>query len=70
MRVVGLAGCAVVVAAWSMLPIAGAHAADEGVGMRPGMFHPDIRLPRLGGGFARISDFRGQRTLLVHFASW
>lgn len=70
MRVRCIAGWAATAAVISMLPVAGARAADEVVGMKPGMFHPDVRLPRLGGGFSRISDFRGERVLLIHFASW
>lgn len=32
--------------------------------------HPDFVLPALGGGFARLSDYRGKKVLLIHFASW
>jgi len=32
--------------------------------------HPDFALPTLDGGFARLSDYRGKKVLLIHFASW
>ena len=35
-----------------------------------GLPHPDFVLPTLDGGFARLSDYRGKKVLLIHFASW
>ncbi len=36
-----------------------------------GESHPDFALPRIDNGEAvRLSEFRGRRVLLVHFASW
>ena len=35
-----------------------------------GSLHPDFVLPALDGGFARLSDYRGKKVLLIHFASW
>lgn len=33
--------------------------------------HPDFVLPRIDNGQPlRLSDFRGQKVLLLHFASW
>lgn len=33
--------------------------------------HPDFVLPRIDNGKPlRLSDFRGKKVLLVHFASW
>ena len=32
--------------------------------------HPDFVLPTLDGGYARLSDYRGKKVLLIHFASW
>jgi hypothetical protein len=38
---------------------------------RVGQPHPDFLLPRIDNGQAvRLSQFRGKRVLLVHFASW
>jgi len=39
-------------------------------GTRPGEVHPDFRLPRVDGGSGRLSDHRGKKLLLIHFASW
>ena len=35
-----------------------------------GLPHPDFVLPALDGGFVRLSDYRGKKVLLIHFASW
>lgn len=36
-----------------------------------GQPHPDFILPNIKDGSAvRLSDFRGKKVLLVHFASW
>jgi peroxiredoxin len=32
--------------------------------------HPDFALPRLDGTIGRLSDFRGKKVALIHFASW
>ncbi len=40
------------------------------IGMQGGQMFPDFRLPSLDGGYTRLSDFRGQKVLLIHFASW
>jgi len=40
------------------------------VGMEVGQRYPDILLPDLDGGFSKVSDYRGKKVLLVHFASW
>ena len=54
--------------------------ADEGpsIGTGPGQTYPDFYLPKLDGAssptgerrFGRLSDYRGKKVLLVHFASW
>ncbi len=55
----------------SALPMAvGAPVVERSVGTDVGMVHPDLRLPTLDGGFARLSDHRGKKVLLIHFASW
>lgn len=40
------------------------------VGTHIGQTYPDFLLPMLGGGFGRLSDYRGKKVLLMHFASW
>jgi hypothetical protein len=38
---------------------------------RVGKLHPDFTLPNIGNGKpVRLSQFRGKKVLLVHFASW
>ena len=54
--------------------------ADEGpsIGTGRGQMYPDFYLPKLDGAssptgerrFGRLSDYRGKKVLLVHFASW
>ena len=48
----------------------GAPVVERSVGTDVGMVHPDFRLPTLDGGFARLSDHRAKKVLLIHFASW
>lgn len=40
------------------------------VGTGVGQMYPDFRLPKLDGSFGRLSDYRGNKVLLIHFASW
>ena len=40
------------------------------IGTNVGEMYPDFRLPSLDGGFKRLSDYRGKKVLLLHFASW
>lgn len=40
------------------------------VGTKTGQIHPDFLLPKLDGEFGRLSDYRGKKVLLIHFASW
>lgn len=40
------------------------------IGTKSGEMYPDFVLPTLGGEVKRLSDFRGKRILLFHFASW
>jgi hypothetical protein len=39
-------------------------------GTKIGQMYPDFLLPSLDGGFGRLSDYRGRKVLLIHFASW
>ena len=40
------------------------------IGRDAGQMHPDFLLPNLDGGSGRLSDYRGKKVLLFHFASW
>jgi hypothetical protein len=47
------------------------HAGEPpAIGTREGQMHPDFALPDLDGNPRRLSDWRGKRVLLLHFASW
>ena len=44
------------------------------IGMGVGEMYPDFLLPRVDGdgkpGTLRLSDYRGKKVFLFHFASW
>ncbi len=41
------------------------------IGTAVGQTHPDLVLPRASGeGYLRLSDYRGKKVFLFHFASW
>ena len=43
----------------------------ESYAPRVGQQHPEMTLPRIdGGGALSLSDYRGRKVLLIHFASW
>ncbi len=51
------------------LPAAGTHAADYSP--RVGQLHPDFILPNIADRRGvSLSQFRGKKVLLIHFASW
>lgn len=57
------------------LPAGAPHAGDPAeqlpeTGTDVGQLFPDVALPRLDGGWGRLSDHRGKRVLLLLFASW
>ena len=38
---------------------------------KPGTFHPDFELPAIDGKqMHKLSDYKGKKLLLFHFASW
>ena len=49
-----------------------AAAAEElpAIGIGQGQSYPDFLLPKLDGELGRLSDYRGKKVLLFHFASW
>jgi len=53
-----------------LLVLLGVAGAEPDVGYARGQVHPDFELPRLDGGSGKLSDYRGKRILLFHFASW
>ena len=46
------------------------EAASIVIGIRVGEMHPDFFLPRIDGSYGRLSDYRGRKVFLIHFASW
>ncbi len=40
------------------------------IGTKVGQMYPDFILPSLDGEPIQLSDYRGRKTLLIHFASW
>ena len=52
--------------------LVGVVQADEhpAIGTEVGQQYPDILLPDLDGGYGKLSDYRGKKVLLIHFASW
>ncbi len=40
------------------------------IGTNAGELHPDVLLPTIDGGTLRLSDYRGKKIFLFHFASW
>ena len=64
----GFLGAVVLMAGWVGLPLDAAERVP--IGTAVGQMYPDFYLPKLGGGFGRLSDYRGRKVFLVHFASW
>ena len=57
--------------ALSLMAPSPATAADRPeLGMKKGQMHPDFILPTIDGKTLRLSDYRGKKVLLFHFASW
>ena len=44
--------------------------AQRTIGTKEGQMYPDFLLPNLDGRLGRLSDHRGKKVLLIHFASW
>ena len=40
------------------------------IGVKAGEMYPDFLLPTLDGEIHRLSQYRGKKILLFHFASW
>ncbi len=55
----------------SFLLAAEAYAADHpNIGVEKGEIYPDFFLPTIDGEPGRLSDYRGKKIILFHFASW
>ena len=52
--------------------VCSSNAAEEAVpiGVNEGEMYPDFMLPMIDGKPAKLSDYRGKKVLLFHFASW
>ena len=61
--------CAWVVAA-AFASVVQSEPTHPTIGTKEGQMYPDFLLPNLEGGFGRLSDHRGKKVLLIHFASW
>jgi hypothetical protein len=62
-----------VVRNWSLLMLASGYFSSYAAGYSPrvGQLHPDFTLPDIVDKKpVSLSQFRGQKVLLVHFASW
>jgi peroxiredoxin len=53
-----------------MLSVSAVAQDRPAIGTKTGEMYPDFVLPTLDGEAKRLSDFRGKRILLFHFASW
>jgi len=63
----------VLLAACLSVVTAGGFASAQGSDYRPvvGEYHPEITLPSIADGEpVSLSDYRGKKVLLIHFASW
>lgn len=62
---------ALLLACLSALAPGRAYAEDRpAIGLKSGQMYPDFLLPTLDGELHRLSDYRGKKILLFHFASW
>ena len=56
--------------AW-LVPLSRTSAQHDRYRPEVGQPHPDIVLPRIDNGRSvSLSDYRGKKVLLIHFASW
>ena len=50
--------------------VLGNVALAQELGYKRGQIYADFHLPKLSGGFGRLSDYRGKNVVLINFASW
>ncbi len=54
----------------TLIPIPARADQQPTIGTAVGQAYPDFLLPTLEGKDVRLSDYRGKKVLLIHFASW
>ena len=54
----------------TLMPLSARADQEPTIGMAVGEAYPDFVLPTLEGSDVRLSDYRGTKVLLIHFASW
>ncbi|MCH8054072.1 MAG: redoxin domain-containing protein [Planctomycetes bacterium] len=52
------------------MPVPARADQEPTIGTAVGEAYPDFVLPTLEGKDVRLSDYRGRKVLLIHFASW
>ena len=54
----------------TLMPVSVRADQEPAIGTAVGQAYPDFVLPSLAGEDVRLSDYRGKKVLLFHFASW
>ncbi len=54
----------------TLVPLSARADEEPPIGTAVGEAYPDFVLPTLEGNDVRLSDYRGKKVLLLHFASW
>ena len=57
-------------ACFTLVPVPANADQPPTIGTAVGEAYPDFVLPTLQGKNVRLSDYRGKKVLLIHFASW
>lgn len=61
---------ALVLGTFTMIPRSASAKEPPRIGTERGELYPDFYLPRLDGSSGRLSEHRGTKLILFHFASW
>ncbi len=54
----------------TLMPVPARADQEPTIGTAVDVAYPDFVLPTLEGKDVRLSDYRGKKVLLIHFASW
>ena len=54
----------------TLMPVPALADQEPAIGTAVSEAYPDFVLPSLAGKDVRLSDYRGKKVLLFHFASW
>ncbi|MCZ6652612.1 MAG: redoxin domain-containing protein [Planctomycetota bacterium] len=54
----------------TLMPVSARADQEPTIGTAVGEAYPDFVFPTLEGQDVRLSDYRGRKVLLIHFASW